>query len=134
MGGRGVTLLVDTHVLLWAMSDPGRLSSAAEEALADIDATLHVSTASAWEIATKHRLGKLPQAESLLLEYARNLERWFAFSLPVDEADALLAGALAWEHRDPFDRMIAAQAIRRGWPLVSGDQAFDGLSGLRRIW
>lgn len=127
-------LLVDTHVLLWAMAEPEKLTPAADEALADPDTVVWVSAATAWEIATKVRIGKLPGAESLVLDYLRHLESWYAAELPLDSADSILAGSLAWDHRDPFDRMIVAQAIRRGLPLVSADRAFDGLSGVDRVW
>lgn len=135
MGGRGVTdLLVDTHVLLWAMAEPEKLTPAADEALADPDTVVRVSPASAWEIATKVRIGKLPGAESLVLDYAQHLESWYATPLQIDSADSILAGSLAWNHRDPFDRMIVAQAIRRGLPLVSADKVFDSLPGVDRLW
>ncbi|ATG50260.1 PIN domain nuclease [Brachybacterium vulturis] len=127
-------LLVDTHVLLWALAEPGKLTPAAEDALADPDTIVWVSAASAWEIATKVRIGKLPGAESLILDYAQHLERWCATPLPIDSADSILAGSLVWDHRDPFDRMIVAQAIRRGLPLVSADEAFDSLAGADRLW
>lgn len=127
-------LLVDTHVLIWGMAQPDRLSTAAADALADSDVAVLVSAASAWELATKVRIGKLPGGESLVLDYARNLERWLARELPVSSADALLAGALSWTHRDPFDRMLAAQALRRGCALVSSDRVFDQVGGVHRIW
>lgn len=127
-------LLVDTHVLLWAMAEPEKLTPAADDVLADPDTIVWVSAASAWEIATKVRLGKLPGAESLILDYARHLESWCATPLPIDSADSILAGSLAWDHRDPFDRMIVAQAIRRGLPLVSADTVFDSLAGADRLW
>lgn len=127
-------LLVDTHVLVWAMAQPERLSTAAAGALADPEVTLLVSAASAWELATKVRIGKLPGGESLVLDYSRNLERWLARELPVSSADALLAGTLAWDHRDPCDRMLAAQSLRRGCPLVSSDRVFEQVGGVRRIW
>lgn len=127
-------LLVDTHVLLWAMAEPEKLTPAADEVLADPDTVVWVSAATAWEIATKVRLGKLPGVEPLVLDYARHLESWYATQLPVDSADSLLAGSLAWAHRDPFDRMIVAQAIRRGLPLVSADKVFDSLPGAGRLW
>ena len=127
-------LLVDTHVLIWGMAQPDRLSTAAADALADPDVAVLVSAASAWELATKVRNGKLPGGESLVLDYARNLERWLARELPVSSADALLAGTLSWTHRDPFDRMLAAQALRRGCALVSSDRVFDQVGGVHRIW
>lgn len=127
-------LLVDTHVLIWGMAQPDRLSTAAADALSDSDVAVLVSAASAWELATKVRIGKLPGGESLVLDYARNLERWLARELPVSSADALLAGTLSWTHRDPFDRMLAAQALRRGYALVSSDRVFDQVGGVHRIW
>lgn len=127
-------LLVDTHVLLWALTEPQKLTSAADEALADPETVIWVSAATAWEIATKVRIGKLPGAESLVLDYPRHLATWYATQLPIDSADSLLAGSMVWEHRDPFDRMIVAQAIRRGLPLVSADKVFDGLPGVDRLW
>lgn len=127
-------LLVDAHVLIWGMAQPDRLSTAAADALADPDVAVLVSAASAWELATKVRIGKLPGGESLVLDYARNLERWLARELPVSSADALLAGTLSWTHRDPFDRMLAAQALRRGCALVSSDRVFDQVGGVHRIW
>lgn len=127
-------LLVDTHVLIWGMAQPDRLSTAAADALADPDVAVLVSAASAWELATKVRIGKLPGGESLVLDYARNLERWLARELPVSSADALLAGTLSWTHRDPFDRMLAAQALRRGCALVSSNRVFDQVGGVHRIW
>ena len=127
-------LLVDTHVLIWGMAQPDRLSTAAADALADPDVAVLVSAASAWELATKVRIGKLPGGESLVLDYAHNLERWLARELPVSSADALLAGTLSWTHRDPFDRMLAAQALRRGCALVSSDRVFDQVGGVHRIW
>lgn len=135
MGGRRVNeLLVDTHVLIWAMTESSRLSADANSALADPDTTLWVSAATAWEIATKVRIGKLPGAELLVLDYPRHLESWWARSLPIDSADSVLAGSLAWTHRDPFDRIIGAQALRRALSLVSADRVFDELSGVDRIW
>lgn len=127
-------LLVDTHVLIWGMAQPDRLSTAAADALSDSDVAVLVSAASAWELATKVRIGKLPGGESLVLDYARNLERWLARELPVSSADALLAGTLSWTHRDPFDRMLVAQALRRGCALVSSDRVFDQVGGVHRIW
>src|SRR5690625_5574795 len=60
--------------------------------------------------------------------------RWYASALGIEPADALHAGVMDWPHRDPFDRMLAAQALRRGMPLISRDEVFDDLPGLRRLW
>ena len=127
-------VLVDTHILLWAMTDPSKLTSPAEAVVSDLDTEVLVSAATAWEISTKVRIGKLPEAEFLVLDHGDHLRRGHFGTLPIDSADALVSGTLAWGHRDPFDRMIAAQAIRRGIPLVSADQVFDDLGVLQRIW
>jgi len=95
---------------------------------------LVVSAVSAWEIATKHRLGKLPQADALVGAYAHHLDRLGAERLPVTEDHALLAGRLPWPHRDPFDRMLAAQAMTESIPLVTNDSAFESIPSVARIW
>lgn len=127
-------VLVDTHVVVSAMTEPEKITAQAHEILADLDTVVWVSAVSAWEIATKVRIGKLPGAEFLVLDYGDHLRAWHADSLSVETADALVAGSLVWGNRDPFDRMIGAQSLRRGIPLISADAAFDALSGVERIW
>ena len=92
-----------------------------------------VSAASAWEIATKVRLGRLPGAEDLERNYLDVMELAGYTLLSVDSEAALRAGRLVSEHRDPFDRMIAAQALALDIPVVSPDSAFDPF-GVRRLW
>lgn len=118
-------LLLDTHALIWALLEPDRLSQRAREAMEDPVNTLFVSSASAWEISTKHRLGRLPEASVLVSGYEEHLERLGAVELPITASHALLAGGLDGVHRDPFDRMLAAQAVIEGIPLVSKDAAFQ---------
>ena len=91
---------------------------------------LFVSAISAYEVAQKVRLGKWPQAESLSLDWDELVASTDALSLPLESADVLMAGRLSWAHRDPFDRLIAAQAMRRGHQLVSADRVFRSLDGL----
>ncbi len=128
------SFMVDTHVLLWMLTEPGRLSSPASRLLAKAEVGLVVSAASAWEIATKQRLGRLPQAEVLVRGYPHHLGRLAAAELTITSEHALLAGSLEWPNRDPFDRMIAAQCMIESLPLVTADHAFDSLSGVRLIW
>lgn len=127
-------LLLDTHALLWALADPGRLSDVALATIQDRRNDVWVSAASAWEVATKFRLGKLPDAQALILGYAEHLETLGAAELPVSSRHALDAGSLQWTHRDPFDRILAAQAIVESAALVTVDPVFADLPGLRRLW
>jgi PIN domain nuclease of toxin-antitoxin system len=128
-----MTLLLDTHVFLWALMEPRRLSRRARAMLEDQTNTLMVSSASAWEIATKHRLGRLEGAEAAVAGYRRHLQRLGGIELPITSEHALTAGAFPVEHRDPFDRVLAAQAQIEGVPLLTEDRAFDAFD-ITRIW
>lgn len=123
-------LLLDTHVLLWALLEPQKLSPVLRDALEDSDNTLIVSAASAWEIATKWRLGKLPHARSVVENYAMALNRLAAVDLPISGAVARQAGLWSVPHRDPFDRLLAAQARADELVLASTDPAFAQFEGV----
>ena len=112
---------------------PAALGQQARETLADESNVILVSAASAWEIATKVRLGKLPGAEKLEQDYFTVMEDAGYTQLPIDAASALRAGRLTAEHKDPFDRMIAAQALALDVAVLSPDTQFDQF-GVRRIW
>jgi PIN domain nuclease of toxin-antitoxin system len=127
-----VRLLLDTHALLWwATVDPG-LSRKAKKAIANDTSEVFVSAASAWEIATKVRLGKLewPVAAGSVNAYV--LGQGFR-PLPMSFEHAEHAGQLRIAHRDPFDRMLIAQAQTEDMWLVSNEHAFDSM-GVRRYW
>lgn len=126
-------LLLDTHALLWAVLDPPSLSQRCALLIADEANAVMVSAVSAWEIATKVRLGKLAGAEPFEEEFLEVIEEAGYTLVPIDAGDALRAGRLAGTHRDPFDRMLAAQALARDIPLLSNDAKLDEF-GLRRIW
>lgn len=117
-------VLIDTHVLLWALLNPSQLSETAREILANPDNTVLVSSATALEISTKHRLGKLDEATGVLQDYAGHLRRFLAEELAITSAHALLAGSFPQSHRDPFDRVLAAQSLLEGVPLLTNDNAF----------
>ncbi|MDR7434563.1 MAG: type II toxin-antitoxin system VapC family toxin [Armatimonadota bacterium] len=126
-------LLLDTHALLWALGEPEKLSARAREAVEDPASLRLVSSASAWEIATKYRLGRLPGAEVLLSAYSRHLRTLHAVELTITSEHAILAGMIRHVHRDPFDRVLAAQARIEGAYIVSRDEVFDAL-GAPRLW
>jgi PIN domain nuclease of toxin-antitoxin system len=129
-----MSFLLDTHALLWALTDPTRLGAEARRVVAAQSSRLVVSAASAWEIATKQRLGKLPQADALVGGYARHLDHLGASRLPITDEHALLAGRLEWSHRDPFDRVLAAQCMVESLTLVTGDAALIDLPGIATVW
>ena len=112
-----MNLLLDTHVLLWWLDDPALLSETAESAIRDPDNNILVSAATIWEIVIKKGIGKL-DAPGDLDEALRDCG--FA-SLPVTVQHALAVGSLPSHHRDPFDRMLVAQAIAEGLTVVSRD-------------
>lgn len=125
-------LLLDTHALVWhALLDP-QLPAAARALIDDPANTTFVSAASAWEIATKSRLGKL-RVGRLATHFVASVRAEGFRVLPVGAQDAQDAGSLQGSHGDPFDRMLMAQALRRGLVLVSNEVVFDGF-GVRRAW
>jgi PIN domain nuclease of toxin-antitoxin system len=126
-------VLLDTHTLLWSFNDSKLLSARARHAIEDVSNEILVSAASAWEIATKVRLGKLPSAEELISEFASYLSQLRIDPLPISLEHALRAGRLPGEHRDPFDRMLVAQALIEDIPIISNDRIFDAFH-VHRIW
>jgi len=126
-------LLLDTHALLWWLAEPDRLSPAAHQALADPDHRVHVSAATGWEIATKVRLGKLPAASELLDDLPQLLAAQGFEQLPITLRHGLHAGLYPMAHRDPFDRLLAAQAELGGFTLVSLDPALQAFP-CRLLW
>ena len=125
--------MLDTHTLVWATTSPTLLSRRASAILADQSNGSFVSAASAWEIATKVRLGKLRGAEKLERDFLATMEGAGYALLPIDAESALRAGRFTAVHGDPFDRMIAAQAIASDIPVLSTDTKLDAF-GVRRLW
>lgn len=125
-------VLLDTHALLWWLLDDPQLSPHARAIIASRDNRVLASAASAWEIATKVRLGKLPQAAELVANLGGYLHRSEIAVLEILE-HAALAGRLEWAHKDPFDRMLAAQSQLEGAPLVTVDAVFS-TNGTATIW
>ncbi len=126
-------VLLDTHALLWWVGDSTRLSATAFGVIDDESNEMFVSAASAWEIATKHRIGKLPEAEALATDVAGCIANEGYEALAISVADAERAGRLPGHHGDPFDRMLIAQALGHDLAIVSVDAAFDRY-GVNRLW
>ena len=126
-------VLLDTHAFLWWIADSKRLSGPARTVIADELNDIVVSAASAWEIATKFRIGKLPGCEAVAVDVAGHIAGQGFEELAIGVADAERAGRLPGPHRDPFNRMLAAQALAREFPVVSADPVFDRF-GVIRLW
>jgi PIN domain nuclease of toxin-antitoxin system len=128
-----VKLLLDTQALVWWWTDEPRLPAPARAAIADPANIIHVSAVSAWEITTKHRIGKWPQVQRLIAEYETLLRRSRFHALAITTQHALHAGALPGPHRDPFDRMLIAQSRFESLPIISADAVFAGY-GIDVVW
>jgi PIN domain nuclease of toxin-antitoxin system len=128
-----VQALLDTHALLWWFSDDRSLTTRARKIIAETRNEIFVSAASAWEIATKLRLGKLPGAADLVADFAGHLDREGFQNLAISLDNAIRAGSLPGPLKDPFDRMLIAQAQAENMPVVSIETVFDSY-GIRRIW
>ena len=126
-------LLLDTHAFIWWLAGSERLPQSARRAIVDEANEKLVSAASAWEITTKHRLGKLPSAEAVSLDVAGAIASQGFDELAITVDDAARAGSLPGLHRDPFDRMLIAQALVGNLVLVSNEPLFDQY-GVRRLW
>lgn len=117
-----MNVLLDTHTLLWLVSEPSNVAANTLAVLTDPATSVWITAASAWEIATKTRLGRLDGAV-LLSTWSEVIADMNSTELAIGSADAILAGRLPWDHRDPFDRVIVAQALRRNLTVVTRDAA-----------
>lgn len=126
-------VMLDTCTVIWATLSTKSLSPKARRLVAAESNEIYVSAASAWEIATKFRNGKLPEAEVLERNFMETMEDAGYVLLTVDAQQFLRAGRLPGAHRDPFDRIIAAQALSLDVPVITPDAKLDEF-GVRRIW
>lgn len=126
-------LLIDTHALLWWLSDDSSLSRTARKAMGETSNVLLVSAASAWEIATKVRLGWLPGAEELAADFQGFMLREGFATLDITTDHAVRAGLLPGPHKDPFDRMLISQGQAENLPIVTNERIFETY-GVRRVW
>ena len=126
-------ILLDTCTLIWATLSSKVISAKARKLLADESNIILVSAASVWEIATRVRSGKMPEAEQLERNFLETMEIAGYTILSLDASSALRAARLPGLHRDPFDRILAAQALSLDIPVITPDPLFDQF-GVRRIW
>jgi PIN domain nuclease of toxin-antitoxin system len=128
-----VRLLLDTHALLWWLAGDKRLPRKVRDAVDDTANEIVVSAASAWEVSTKHRLGKLPQIGPLANAFAREIAQQGFLPLDITLDHAQRAGGLPGPHADPFDRMLIAQSHAENLVIASNEANFDRY-GVTRIW
>ena len=126
-------LLLDTHALIWWLAGDPALGGAAGDAIADPQNEVLVSAVSAMEVTTKYRLGKLARAEILARDFAAIVAAQGFHPLPISLRHAQVAGGLMIGHKDPFDRLLIAQAQCDGLILVSNEALFDAFA-VQRVW
>ena len=126
-------LLLDTRAFIWWLAGSEQMSSRARRAIEDGENEILISAASAWEIATKHRLGRPSGVQALAADIAGSIASQDFKELPISVADAARGSSLPGPHHDPFDRMLIAQSLARNLALVSNEPLFDRYN-VRRIW
>lgn len=127
-------LLLDTHVFLWALAEPKKLSTKARNAITKLENSVYVSPMTAYELSFKHHQGKLPSGAAVVASFGRQVAHLYASELAISAPHALAAGQLDWEHKDPFDRILAAQAMVEGLTLVTADQELHAFEPLTTLW
>lgn len=127
-------LLLDTHVFLWALAEPRKLSTRARNAITKLENSVYVSPMTAYELSYKHHQGKLPAGAAIVASFGRQVAHLYASELSISAPHALAAGQLDWEHKDPFDRMLAAQAMVEGLMLVTADEELHAFEPVTTLW
>lgn len=125
--------MLDSQALLWWLLDDRSLSAQSSVIISNRENEVIVSAATAWEIAIKNRLGKLPLAEQLLSDFSGRLASEGFTEMAILVRHGVRAGRLPGHHKDPFDRMLAAQCQSANLPIISNDKIFE-MYGVRRIW
>jgi PIN domain nuclease of toxin-antitoxin system len=126
--------LLDTHCFLWAVQEDGKLGAAARAVIKNLDSAIFLSAISGFEIANKHRIGKLPGYAYVVDNYHEIARKLEVAELPISSEHAFFAAKFEWEHRDPFDRILAAQAFKENLVLISSDAIFSTLPWLKVLW
>jgi len=129
-----LNFLLDTHTFLWAAHDDARLSYTAKKAIEEKNKNIYVSAVSAYEIMNKHRIGKLPEYDYVAENYIEIIGEFGASELPINMQHSHFAGKFDWTHRDPFDRLLAAQAAIDNLVLITNDPVFKELPWLTILW
>ena len=127
-------LLLDTNVFLWAVAEPKRLSSKARSSITKLENQVYVSPVTAYELSYKHHQGKLPSGAALITSFGRQVAHLYASELAISSPHTLAAGQLDWDHKDPFDRMLAAQAMVEGLTLVTADKDLQAFGPVATLW
>ena len=127
-------LLLDSHAFLWFVNDDPRLSRTAREAIEDARNDVLFSVVSVWELSIKARLGRLALKPSVVGFFESQARKNDFTLLPIELRHLAPVSTLPLHHGDPFDRLLIAQALVEGLPLVSGDAAFDAYAELERLW
>jgi PIN domain nuclease of toxin-antitoxin system len=127
-------ILLDTHAFYWMVDHPENLGKKARRLIEDSANEIYLSAATIWEISTKHRMGKFPAGDILIANLYRLLEKLKLQTLDMTIEQASISGALDWNHRDPFDRMLAAQCITENLVLASKDRVFESLDAIEIVW
>ncbi|AQR61033.1 twitching motility protein PilT [Brevundimonas sp. LM2] len=125
--------LLDTHALLWWLTDDRRLSAEVIAVLGSPGHTIFVSAVSAYEVAFKHGMGKLPSAERLARAFEVEIAAEGFEGLPISLREAQMAGRMDHPHRDPFDRLLIAQSLLNDMTIISNEKLFDSF-GATRLW
>lgn len=127
-------LLLDTHVFLWAIAEPRKLSSKARNAITKLENQVFVSPVTAYELSYKHRQGKLPSGAAIVASFGRQIAHLYAAEIGIGTSHAVAAGQLDWDHKDPFDRLLAAQAMVEGFTLVTADDHLRAFDPVPTLW
>ena len=126
--------LLDTHAFVWAVSDVSQLTPKVLTALSNPTAEVFVSSASAWEMSIKHRLGKFPEAALILPDFYKTLAKARFLELMISSQHGMSAGDLAWDHKDPFDRVLVAQAQLERLVFITSDSMISQSGLVRVLW
>jgi len=126
--------LLDTHTLLWALRDSQKLSKIARNVIADDRNHKFVSAVSAYEIMYKYQIGKLVEFKYIAENYLTVIKEFGVYELPISNSQAHYAGKMDWSHRDPFDRLLVAQACIDGLTLITDDDNISLLPWVDKLW